>query len=76
MEQKDYYLNAISMVLAALVPILVAYNVLTAEDADLWVNLILALAAVVVPVVIGQTAQGLTRSKANVRVAELQAGIR
>jgi hypothetical protein len=76
MEQKDYVLNAISMVLAALVPILVAYGVLTRESADLWVNLLMAIAALVVPVVITQTAQNWTRTKANVRVAELHAGIR
>jgi hypothetical protein len=76
MEQKDYVLTAISMVLAALVPILVAYGVLTQENADLWVNLLMAIAALIVPVVITQTAQNWTRTKANIRVAELQAGIR
>jgi hypothetical protein len=76
MEQKDYILNLVGMVVAAIVPILIAYNVLTAEEAELWVNLILALAAVIVPIVIAQTAQNWTRTKANVRVAELQAGIR
>jgi hypothetical protein len=76
MDNRDYALNAVSMVVAALVPILVAYGVLTSEDAELWVNLIMALAAIIVPVVISQTAQNWTRTKANVRVAELTAGIR
>jgi hypothetical protein len=76
MESRDYWLNALSMVVAALVPILVAYGVLTAENAELWTSLIMALAAVIVPLVITQTAQNWTRTKANIRVAELQAGIR
>jgi hypothetical protein len=76
MQDRDYWLNVVSMLAAAIVPILIAYGLLTQEEAELWVNLIMAIAAVIVPIVIAQTAQNWTRTKANVRVAELQAGIR
>ena len=71
MEPKDYWMNAISMVLAALVPIVVTYGLLTQETAELWVALIMALAAVIVPVVITQTAQNWTKQRAVIEVARL-----
>jgi hypothetical protein len=76
MEPKDYWLNAVAMIATAVAPILIAYGVVTQEEADLWVNLVLALAAVIVPIVIGSTVQNWTKQSANVRVAELHAGIR
>jgi hypothetical protein len=76
MDNRDYALNAVSMVVAALVPILVAYGVLTSEQADLWTNLLMAVAAVIVPVVITQAAQNWTKQQASVRVEEIRAGLR
>jgi hypothetical protein len=64
------------MFVAALVPILVAYGVLTADDAELWVNLIMALAAIIVPIVITQGLQTWTKQQASVRVEEIRAGVR
>jgi hypothetical protein len=76
MENRDYWLQVVSMLVSALVPILIAYGVLTAEDADLWVNLIMAVAAVIVPVVVSQAAQNWTKQQASVRVEEIRAGLR
>lgn len=73
MEPKDYWLNAVAMIVAALAPILIAYGVFTQDQAALWVDLILALAAVIVPLVVGQVIQNFTQQKAAVRIAELNA---
>jgi hypothetical protein len=69
-------MTTIAAIVAAVLPILVAYGVLTSEMAELWKGLIMAIVAAVVPVVIGSLAKNYTDSRTEVKLARLAAGLR
>lgn len=61
MSNESKWLTAISGIVAAVVPLLVAYGVITAEQGELWQTLALAIVgavvAIVVPVVVTSLAK-------------------
>ena len=52
MSNESKWLTAIGGIVAAVVPLLIAYGILTQEQGELWQNLVLAIAAAVVPIVV------------------------
>ena len=83
MTNESKWLTAIGLIVSALVPILVAYGLLTEEQGTLWENLVLAIAAAIVPIVVtslvrnyndNQTAAEIAQM--DVEKARLMAGLR
>ena len=72
----EFWMTAIGAIVAAVIPLLVAYRVLDAEQGQLWAGLILAVAGVVVPVVIGSMVKNYTEARMVVKMTAIEAGIR
>ena len=72
-KTTEFWMTAIGAIVAAVIPLLVAYRVLDEEQGQLWAALILAVAGVVVPVVIGSMVKAYTASRTDVKVAALMA---
>lgn len=70
-KTTEFWMTAIGAVVAAVIPLLVAYRVLDEEQGQLWAGLILAVAGVVVPVVIGSMVKAYTASRTDVKMAAL-----
>jgi len=62
MSNESKWLTAIGGIVAAVVPLLVAYGVITAEQGDLWSNLALAIVAAVVAIVVPVTVTSLAKN--------------
>jgi hypothetical protein len=73
---SEFWVTTIAAIVAAVLPILVAYGVLTSELAELWKGLIMAIVAAIVPVVVGSLARSYTKSRTEVKLARLAAGLR
>jgi hypothetical protein len=54
------------------VPLLVAYGVITQEQGTLWQNLVLAIAAAVVPIVVASLIRNYNDNDAATTVAKLE----
>jgi len=81
MTNESKWITAISGIVAALVPLLVAYGVLTNEQAELWEALILAIVAAIVPIVVVSLARNYNDNSASIQMlmieqdtARIQAG--
>ena len=74
-KTTEFWLTAIGAIVAAVVPLLVADRVLDAEQGELWAGLVLAVAGVVVPVVIGSIVKNYTESRMAVKMTAIEAGI-
>jgi hypothetical protein len=72
MTNESKWITAIGGIVAALVPLLVAYGALTTEQAELWEALILAIVAAVVPIVVTSLARNYNDNAAMI-VAESMA---
>ncbi len=75
-KTTEFWMSAIGAIVAAVIPLLVAYRVLDEAQGQLWAGLILAVAGVVVPVVIGSIVKNYNDNRADVKVTALEAGIR
>ena len=62
MTNESKWLTMISGIVAAVVPLLVAYGVITAEQGDLWQALALAIVAAVVAIVVPVTVTSLAKN--------------
>lgn len=62
MSNESKWLTAISGIVAAVVPLLVAYGVITSEQGELWQALALAVVAAVVAVVVPVTVTSLAKN--------------
>jgi hypothetical protein len=74
-KTSEFWMTTIAAIVAAVLPILVAYGVLTSEMAELWKGLIMAIVAAVVPIAVGSLAKTYTVSRTEVKLARIQAGI-
>ena len=72
-KTTEFWLTAIGAIVAAVIPLLVAYKVLDEAQGQLWAGLILAVAGVVVPVVIGSMVKAYTASRTDVKMAAIMA---
>lgn len=62
MSNESKWLTAISGVVAAVVPLLVAYGVITSEQGELWQALALAVVGAVVAIVVPITVTSLAKN--------------
>lgn len=72
MTNESKWLTAIGGIVAAVVPLLVAYGVVTQEQGTLWQNLVLAIAAAVVPIVVVALVRNYNDNATAARVALLE----
>lgn len=72
-KTTEFWMAAIGSLVAAAVPLLVAYGVLDEAQGQLWAGLILAVAAVVVPIVIGLIVKSYVGSRTDVKMALIMA---
>ena len=72
MSNESKWLTAIGGIVAAIVPLLVAYGVITQEQGTLWQNLVLAIAAAVVPVVVVALVRNYNDNDTAARVALME----
>jgi hypothetical protein len=66
------WVTAIGGIIAAVVPLLVAYGIVTNEQATLWQNLVLAIVAAVVPIVVGSLVRNYNDNETAARVALME----
>lgn len=62
MSNESKWLTAIGGIVAAVVPLLVAYQVITAEQGEMWQALALAIVAAIVAVVVPVTVTSLAKN--------------
>ena len=72
MSNESKWLTAIGGIVAAIVPLLVAYGVITQEQGTLWENLVLAIAAAVVPIVVASLIRNYNDNDTAARVALME----
>jgi hypothetical protein len=72
MSNESKWLTAIGGIVAAIVPLLVAYGVITQDQGTLWENLVLAIAAVVVPIVVASLIRNYNDNDTAARVAFME----
>ena len=68
---SELWVTAIGGILAAVLPLLVAYGVLTSDLAGMWKGLILAIVAAIVPLVTGLLARNYTNARTEIKVEAL-----
>ncbi len=71
-DKTKTWMTIIGTVVAALVPLLVAYGILDAEKGNLWKEFILAVAAAIVPVVVGSLIKNFNDNTTAERVIFLE----
>ena len=69
MTNESKWLTAISGIVAAVVPLLVAYGIITAEQGELWSALALAIVGAVVAIVVPVTVTSLAKNYNDNQVA-------
>jgi len=62
MTNESKWLTAIGGIVAAVVPLLVAYGVVTAEQGEIWSQLALAIVGAVVAIVVPVTVTSLAKN--------------
>jgi hypothetical protein len=67
----EFWVTTVAGILIAVLPVLVAYGVLTSELAEVWKGVILAIVAAVVPVVTGSLAKHYTNARTEIKVEAL-----
>lgn len=68
---SELWVTAIGGILAAVLPLLVAYGVLTSDLAEMWKGLIMAIVAAIVPLVTGLLARNYTNARTEIKVEAL-----
>ncbi|MDX1664839.1 MAG: hypothetical protein R3272_13690 [Candidatus Promineifilaceae bacterium] len=66
----EFWLTALLNVAGAVVAILVARNMLTQQEADLWLALVQAVAVAVIPAAIAYATASYTRSRTALKIVE------
>ena len=67
-KTTEFWLSAIGALVAVIFPLLVAYGVLDSEKGEMWAALILSVAGVVVPIVVGSIAKNYTNNRTAVKL--------
>jgi predicted Na+-dependent transporter len=70
-KSVEFITWAVGSLVAVLIPLLIAYGVITAELGQLWIALISVVSAIVIPVVVGS----LTKNYADNRTARVTAAM-
>lgn len=86
MTNEGKWLTAIGGIVAAVVPLLVAYGVVTADQGEMWQTLVLAIVGAVVAIVVPVTVTSLAKNyndnvtaaavaETELQMARIQAGL-
>ena len=62
MSNESKWLTLVSGIVAAVVPLLVAYGVITAEQGELWSNLALAIVGAIIAIVVPLAVTSLAKN--------------
>lgn len=62
MTNESKWLTLVSGIVAAVVPLMVAYGVITAEQGELWSNLALAIVGAIIAIVVPVTVTSLAKN--------------
>ena len=65
---SEFWLSAVAGMVTVLMPLLVAYGVLDTERGEMWAALILAVASIVVPVVVGSIARNYNDGRTEIKL--------
>jgi Zn-dependent membrane protease YugP len=73
-KTSEFWLSLIAQVAGAVIPLLILYGVINAEQGAAWQGLIIALAAVLVPLILAGVAKNYAdnRTMLKVEVAQLE----
>ena len=66
-QTSEFWLSAIGALVAAVVPLLIAYGVLDSKQGEMWAALILTMASIIVPVVIGSVVKNYNDNRAVIK---------
>ena len=72
-KTTEFWLTALTGLFVATMALLVAYGVITSEQADVWLNLLMVLAAIVTPIIVGWLAKSYGDDRTELKVAQLEA---
>ena len=64
-------MTAIGSLVAAVIPLLIAYGLLDEAQGQLWAGLVMAVAAIVVPIVIGSMVKAYAAGRTEVKLEAL-----
>ena len=67
-KTTEFWMTAIGGLVAAVIPLLIAYNIIDEEQGQLWAGLILAVSGIVVPIVIGSMVKAYAAGRTTVKV--------
>ena len=67
-SSTEFWVTTVGGIAIAILPLLVAYGVLTSELADVWKGVITAIVTIVVPPVLGSMAKAYTAARTEVKV--------
>lgn len=62
MTNESKWLTLVSGIVAAVVPLLVAYGIITAEQGELWQAVVMAIVAAVIAIIVPVTVTSLARN--------------
>ena len=66
-KTTEFWVTTVGGVLIAVLPLLVAYGVLTSELADVWKGVIMAIVTIVAPPVLGSMAKNYANNRTAVK---------
>jgi hypothetical protein len=73
-QTSEFKMTAVTNIVNAILALLVAYGLLTAETAPLWQTFVLSLAVVIVPIATALTTKEYTRGRTAIKLESLQPG--
>lgn len=71
-QTSEFWLSAVGTLTAVLMPLLVAYGVLSKEESELWTALILGVVSVVVPLVVGSVVKNYNDGRVAVKTEAIK----
>jgi len=70
MSNESKWLTAIGGLVAAIAPLLVAYGIVSNDQAELWQNLVMAIAALIIPIAVTMIVRNYNDNEASLLVAD------
>lgn len=70
-KTTEFWVTTVGGIAIAILPLLVAYGVLTSELADVWKGVITAIVTIVVPPVLGSMVKAYTAARTDVKLEAL-----
>ena len=67
-QTSEFWITLITQMASALIPLLILYGVINNEQGAAWQALIVALAAVLVPLVLGSVAKSYSQNRTELKV--------